>query len=268
MLVVPAADIRQDGKRRVVDNHAAVRVALFLIVSAGEEGTDNIDGFQFVVLQAPGLYGFVDVHGCVAVVARALWLKLVQKLLVLFRVFSLFLPEVVRLNAGQLNAGSVEADQGDIKAGSLESLRFGPEGVLVVAGLAEQVVRVDEGAPLLLGQVFDRDGRHLRPAFRLGCQQPAVSVDHAVLAVDADRDNHAKLAEGSAERFNLLRWMKFGVAFVWMQLGDLPGLHPCDCSHVASVRVRDLCPRFVSAARAPRAQELYKRRCPGGFTRP
>lgn len=161
------------------------------------------------------------------------------------------------LDGFQFDPGCLKAHQGDIEAGGLQGLRLAAEGVLVVAGLAEQVVCMDEGPALVLAQILDRDGRHLIPAFRLGGQQSAVSVDHAILTVDADRDDHAKLAEGSAERFDLLRRVKFGVVFIRVKLGDLPQLHAGDCSHVSSWCV--LCPRssprFVSAARARDARK-------------
>lgn len=122
------------------------------------------------------------------------------------------------LDGFQFDPGSIEAHQGDIKAGGLQGLGLAAENILVVAGLAEQVVRMDKRPALVLAQIFNCHGRHFDPAFRLGGQQPPVSVDHAVLAVDADRDDHAKLAEGSPELFDLLRRVKLRVVFVGMEL--------------------------------------------------
>ena len=139
---------------------------------------------------------------------------------------------MIRLDSGQLDPRSVEADQRNIKAGSLQRLGLGPERVFVIAGFAEQVVRVDKRPALFLGEILDRHGWYFGPAFRLGCQQPAVSVDHPVLAVDADRDNHAELAEGSPQLFDLLRWVELGVVFIRMELRDLPQFHLGNCSHV------------------------------------
>ena len=62
---------------------------------------------------------------------------------------------------------------------------------------------MDEGGALLVSQVLDGDGRHLGPAFGLCGHQASVSVDHAILAVDADRDDHAKLPERLPELFDL-----------------------------------------------------------------
>lgn len=90
------------------------------------------------------------------------------------------------LDGFQFDPGSLKAHQGDVEAGGPEGLRLAAEDVFVVAGLAQEVVRVDEGPALVLGEVRDRDGRYLGPAFRLGGQQPAVSVDDTVLVVDAD----------------------------------------------------------------------------------
>ena len=62
---------------------------------------------------------------------------------------------------------------------------------------------MDKRPALVLAQILNCHGRHFGPAFRLGGQQPPVSVDHAVLAVDADRDDHAKLPERLPELFDL-----------------------------------------------------------------
>ena len=239
VVLIPSADVRQNGKRRIVDDDAPVRVFVLLIVSAGEERPGDLRSAEIIVLQHPGLHGLEDVGGRVAVVGCLLRLLRLQPLLVLFTVHAFGLPIVVGLEGvvcgfrvAESDSGSLKAYQGDVEAGGPEGLCLGAEDVFVVAGLAQEVVRMDEGPPLVLGQILDRDGRHLGPAFRLGGQQPAVSVDDAVLVVDADGDDHAKLTEGTAELFDLLRGMEFGVVFVGMKLGDLPQLHAGDCSHV------------------------------------
>ena len=223
VFLVPPADVAQDREGRVIKDHAPVRIFIRLVVSAGKEWTDNLRRLQIVALQNPGLHRLVHVRWRVAVVARALRLKLVHECLVLFSVFRFLVPIVVRLDpgafdSGDFDPGGVKADQRNIEAGGLEGLRFAAQRLLVVAGLAEQVVRVNKGPVLFLAEILDRHGRYFGPAFRLGCQQPAVSVDHAVLAVDADRDDHAELPEGSPEAFDLLGRVQFRVMLVWMEL--------------------------------------------------
>ena len=138
------------------------------------------------------------------------------------------------LRALDPDPGSLEAYQSDIETGRLESEHFALEDLFVIAGLAQQVVRMDEGLTLFFAQILDRDRRDGLPAFRLGRHQTAVSVDHAVLAVDPDRDDHAELAEGRPQLLDLLGRVQFGVILVRMKVCDLPRFHPGDCSHVVS----------------------------------
>ena len=230
VLLVPPTDLREDRKRRIINHHAALRVADLRVVSAGIEGPDDRRALEVVILHRPGSDGLVDVRGGVAVVGRQLGLELVDELVVLFRAFGLLVPEVLVL--AELDPAGIEADQLDVKAGGLQRLGLGPEKVLVVAGLAEQVVRVHEGAPLLVGEILDQHGRDLGPAFGLRGQEAPVAVDHPVELVDADRHDHAELPEGSPQALDLLGRVLLRVVFIGMQLGDLPELHLGDCSHV------------------------------------
>ena len=84
--LIPVGDLRRDGKRRVVDDHAAVGVFLALVVAAGVERTDDARTLrQLVPLERPRLDGLEDVVRREAVVRGVLGLELCHKRRVFLR---------------------------------------------------------------------------------------------------------------------------------------------------------------------------------------
>ena len=53
--VIKVHDLRQNGKRRIIDNDRTVRIRHFLIVAAGIKRPHNRTACQTVLLDRPGL---------------------------------------------------------------------------------------------------------------------------------------------------------------------------------------------------------------------
>ena len=81
-LAVEVDDLREDRERRVVDDGAAVWIVKALVVTAGEERTDNFAAFERVALHRPCADSCVHVRRREAVVGRALRLELLDEALV------------------------------------------------------------------------------------------------------------------------------------------------------------------------------------------
>ena len=82
LLIVPSDDFRQDGKRRVVNHHAPVRVVERLVVAARPERAHDLSALQRVFLYRPRLDRLVHVLRRVAVVRRLLRLELFEEAVV------------------------------------------------------------------------------------------------------------------------------------------------------------------------------------------
>lgn len=115
----------------------------------------------------------------------------------------------------------VVAGQTDIEAGVSQRLHLPAQDGLIRRGLRQQVVGVDEGAPLGLAQALDLDARELRVAPLPRRQDPPVPVDQTPLGVDPGRHDPAELVEAVDQAVDLLLRMQLRVALVGDQLVDL-----------------------------------------------
>ena len=101
-----------------------------------------------------------------------------------------------------------EAGEGEIEAEILQRLELSLEEFEVPAGIERQLVVGDDVGLLLgLAQAGEFDHRHLRQAELPGCEQPAVSGDDAIVAVDEDRVGETEGANGGSN----LRHLRVGV---------------------------------------------------------
>ncbi len=64
--------------------------------------------------------------------------------------------------------------------------------VVPCGDLGQAIVGDHEGARLRLGQMFEVDGRHFRPAELATGQEPPVTGDHLELGIDQDRHIEAE----------------------------------------------------------------------------
>ena len=84
MILIPCEDLRQDRKRRVVDDDAPVGIILSLIIAARIKRTDDLAILPPVFLNGPVFHRVINSGRGVTVVGCELWLEFVLKLVVLF----------------------------------------------------------------------------------------------------------------------------------------------------------------------------------------
>ena len=124
----------------------------------------------------------------------------------------------VDLAGGEAGQREVEVDVEHRQLAELEL-----QEIEVPAGAERDLVVGDPQRPLLrLGEVRQRDRRHLGHAERLRRQQPAVPGDDRALGVDQDRIGEAELADRGGDLLDLPLRMGAGVARVGDQAADRP----------------------------------------------
>ena len=107
MLHVKPANLGEDRKRRIIDHHAAIRVVRVLIVTAGEEGPQDLSVAQPVVLHRPIPDCRVDVLRGITVIRGQLSLELIGKCLVFLGAFALLVaPEVLTFRLRSFSGSS------------------------------------------------------------------------------------------------------------------------------------------------------------------
>ena len=84
MILIPCENLRQDRKRRVVDDDAPVGIILSLIIAARIKRTDDLAILPPVFLNGPVFHRVINSGRGVTVVGCELWLEFVLKLVVLF----------------------------------------------------------------------------------------------------------------------------------------------------------------------------------------
>ena len=213
--------------------------------------------------KGPVAHGAVDVVRRVYVVGRQLLLELLDKGFVLFRALLFdFAPKrkALRRVAAELQPSRIEAGDRDVKTGGGQRPHFPAQNALVCRRLCEQVVGMDERAPLQLAEAVDLDTRELRVAALTCRQDPPVSVDQVALGVNAGRHDPAELIEAVDQTVDLLLRVQLRVALVRDQLVDLSpdeldafAFHAILRHAVAPGRYASA---FTSAARALRASHL------------
>ena len=200
MIVIPVKDLRQNGERRIVHDHAALRILFFLVVAARVKRSDHLRGLHTVLIGHPFRHGLVDGLRRVAVVGRLLDLELLQELVVLL---VSFLPAVIEPILAVEKRGAVhpfdhfivedaKAERGHVEIRDIEELQT--EQIRVpLSELAGLVVRQAERVHLFRSQVV-RDHAGNRPELQLlrGLVASMASDDHAV-PVDHDRNLEPEL---------------------------------------------------------------------------
>ena len=96
------------------------------------------------------------------------------------------------------------------------------------------VVRNDVGFLLRFGEVVGKDARHLRDAFLLGGKNTTVTGNNAIVAVNDNGIDEAKLTQRGAELVDLLRAVCPGVVDIGNQLYNGNELHLGRCFHQTS----------------------------------
>ena len=264
VLLVKPADLREDGKRRVVDHHAALRVVLVLVVAARVKRAEDRSVFQAVVLHRPIPDRLVDVFRGVAVVRSQLPAELIHKgvvFLIRLRLSPIVAPEMLRRvllapglfpvvlpDVDGLARLQVEAREGDVKVQGGDLVQFEAQGLLVPPGvLCQAVVGQDVRPALGLRKTAHPHAGHALHALGLGRQQPPVPGDHPPLLVDEDGGHKAELPQAPAQPLHLLVAVRPGVVLIRHQLrhrhGDkLLGADPHDPGRLAFLPSRHVKP--------------------------
>ena len=261
MLVVPGTDFAKNGEGRIVDHDAPGGIVGAFVIRAGIEGTDDPSAVQSVVFHGKIPHCAVYVVRRVHVVRRELWLELLCKGFVLLGGFSFDVSPEMRFAfiVAQADALRIVPGQGNVKARGGQLDHLGPQHGFVRVGLAQQVVGVDERAPLVLAQAVDLDAGEVRVPALPRRQDSPVPVDQPPLGVNPRRHDPPELIKAVHQLFELLFRVQLGVMLVGDQLVDLfPDQPYRRFSHVKT-SMRFMSARFVRVSRprpAPRAKSL------------
>ena len=256
MCVVKVHDLRQDRKRRIVDNDRAVRIRHFLIVPARIERPHDGPPLQSVFPNRPRLHGLVHGRGRVAVVRCLLRLEFLNKRRVLFGILARFgcrhtgfkslggLRRSVLFRLGclflrpcfcrflthgpgqrrriiQQHRRGVKAGHREVFARVAHLAQLQREHFRIPAGqLRQPVVCQDVRAPLALAQMLHQHARHLGHTFGFRRQHPAVPRNDIPVAVDQYRIDKTELAQARPELRDLALAVRSRVPRIRHQLAD------------------------------------------------
>ena len=292
-LLVKPADFREDGKRRVVDHHAAFRVVLVLVVSARVKRAEDRSVSQVVVLYRPIPDRLVDVFRGVAVVRSQLPPEFIYKgvvFLIRLRLFPIVTPKVLRRvflapgffpvvlpDVDGLARLHVESRKGDVEVQGGDLVQLEAQGLLIPPGVLRQAVVGQDVRPALgLGETAHPHAGHALHALGLGRQKPPVPGDHPPLLVDEDGRHESKLPQAPAQPLHLLVAVRPGVVLVRHQLrhrhgNELLGADPHGPGRLAplsSRHVKPPVPKLGTLSKIPVGRKSHTEEGPRYFAAP
>ena len=123
----------------------------------------------------------------------------------------------------EVDFGEAEPGQLDIELEVDQRLQLDGEDLLVPPGIErELVVGQHVGAPLGLGEMRQRDGRHRLPFEQLGRFDPAVAGDDLAIVGDKHRVGEPEPLDRRGDLLDLLLGMRARVARIRTERGDRP----------------------------------------------
>ena len=243
-LPVKGADGAQDGKGRVVNDHAPGGVFVFFIVSTGKEGPHDLPSLQAVPLHRPGFHRLVHVGRGIAVVGGQLVLEFFGKILVFLVALALRFPEVplpvlvrlpgvIRCSLRLLSVQKQIAQPFLLKAQGVcpKVQRVQPfqfdfqHGAVPFAKLRHAVVGENVGLALRLAQPLGQHAGHLGHPFRPGRHHPPVSGQDVPCFIDQHRRHKPEFPQGASQLGDLVRTVDLCVVGIGHQFVNISHRH-------------------------------------------